>query len=175
MAFEVYGMLHNVAKCPKCKAPSEKIGGCNIMTCARCNTHFCWHCREKLSQDEPYNHFIDPFSGCFAEGKSCRCLYLGILLAQLIIFALTPIIMYFLVLNTLIKKWKLWKLYRPSIDIMRDSHYSQEVMFVSGLLVGSGTMIFMIPIALIACLPTWALMLYRIVKVFAIRFCCCLC
>ena len=174
-AFQVYGMLHNVAKCPNCKAPSEKIDGCNKMTCARCNTHFCWLCREKLSQDKPYDHFEDPLSGCFGNGMSCGGCYIGILLAQLIIFVLTPIILYFLLLYTLIKKWKLWKLYGPSIDVMRDSHYSQEVMFVSGLLVGSGTMIFMIPIALIACVPTWALMLYRIVKVFAIRFCCCLC
>lgn len=34
----------NSKKCPKCKAPCEKIGGCNWMTCLTCTHGFCWLC-----------------------------------------------------------------------------------------------------------------------------------
>ncbi|XP_046353213.2 uncharacterized protein LOC124133049 [Haliotis rufescens] len=30
-------------KCPRCKYPMEKNGGCSHMTC-RCSHHFCWEC-----------------------------------------------------------------------------------------------------------------------------------
>lgn len=32
--------------CPGCRTPTEKISGCNHMTCTSpgCNTHFCWVC-----------------------------------------------------------------------------------------------------------------------------------
>ena len=114
-AFQVYGMLHSVAKCPKCKVRTEKASGCNHMTCARCGTHFCWLCREKMDQEKPENHFVNPFSGCFFTIFSFGSCYLWILLMQLIVFVLTPIIVYFVLLYYLLKKWKLWKLYKPTV------------------------------------------------------------
>lgn len=103
---------------------------------------------------------------------SCGSCYFGIFIMQLIVFALTPIILYFFLLGTLMKKWKIWKLYKPSLDIIIMHDYD-KYLFLPSLLIGSVTMIFMIPITLITCVPVWAFMLYRILKVFAIRFCCC--
>lgn len=40
-------MLQNTKKCPKCRSPIEKNGGCMHMTCrnASCAFEFCWLCR----------------------------------------------------------------------------------------------------------------------------------
>lgn len=40
-------------KCPHCKAPVEKIGGCNKMTC-KCGGIFCWVCGLPI---KGYDHF----------------------------------------------------------------------------------------------------------------------
>ena len=37
---ETKKLVDSMAKCPNCRSPIEKNGGCNYMTCARCNTNF---------------------------------------------------------------------------------------------------------------------------------------
>ena len=43
--------------CPACKTPSEKISGCNKMTCGKCKVSFCWVCKEVIKDKNPYDHF----------------------------------------------------------------------------------------------------------------------
>ncbi|RUS70819.1 hypothetical protein EGW08_021419 [Elysia chlorotica] len=43
----------STSKCPNCKIPVEKIGGCNKMTC-KCGRSFCWVCGISISS---YEHF----------------------------------------------------------------------------------------------------------------------
>lgn len=44
-----------IQRCPRCKAPIEKNGGCNHMTC-KCGAHFCWLCNADITI-RPYDHF----------------------------------------------------------------------------------------------------------------------
>eukprot|EP01117_Protostelium_nocturnum_P014663 TRINITY_DN55_c1_g1_i1.p1 TRINITY_DN55_c1_g1~~TRINITY_DN55_c1_g1_i1.p1 ORF type:complete len:705 (-),score=296.29 TRINITY_DN55_c1_g1_i1:201-2315(-) len=54
--------------CPNCKSPVQKNGGCNHMTCAKCNFHFCWMCMGKFGSgsmggtDGYGNHKCNKFS-----------------------------------------------------------------------------------------------------------------
>ena len=46
----------NVKKCPKCNILIEKNGGCNHMTCPKCEAHICWRCLGVFAAGEIYNH-----------------------------------------------------------------------------------------------------------------------
>ncbi|XP_012724238.3 probable E3 ubiquitin-protein ligase RNF217 [Fundulus heteroclitus] len=37
----------NAQKCPKCKIHIQRTEGCDHMTCAQCNTNFCYRCGER--------------------------------------------------------------------------------------------------------------------------------
>ena len=39
-----------IKKCPSCKIWSEKISGCNHMTCIECGYQWCWLCNEKYDE-----------------------------------------------------------------------------------------------------------------------------
>lgn len=42
---ETYNWIKvNTKSCPKCKTTIEKNGGCNHMSCRKCNYEFCWIC-----------------------------------------------------------------------------------------------------------------------------------
>jgi hypothetical protein len=48
-------------KCPQCKAPTQKISGCNHMTCQHCHEDWCWLCGRHM-EDSHYDGF-SPCSG----------------------------------------------------------------------------------------------------------------
>lgn len=39
--------LHGTKPCPSCGFPTEKVSGCNHMTC-KCKANWCWVCRQQL-------------------------------------------------------------------------------------------------------------------------------
>ena len=49
-----------IKKCPKCHIWSEKISGCNHMTCAECGYQWCWLCNQ---QYEPKHYEIGKCKG----------------------------------------------------------------------------------------------------------------
>jgi ariadne-1 len=51
----------NTKKCPKCKWPIEKNGGCNHMTCRRagCGHEFCWLCMGDYRSHTTCNRHVD--------------------------------------------------------------------------------------------------------------------
>ncbi|KAI0034912.1 hypothetical protein K488DRAFT_76929 [Vararia minispora EC-137] len=54
-------------KCPQCSVQVEKSHGCNHMTCAKCKTHFCYRCGQRLSVNNPYQHFSTPGQKCYQK------------------------------------------------------------------------------------------------------------
>ena len=44
-----YVKQFNVQKCPSCGFGTQKIDGCNHMTCVKCRHNWCWLCRGKYS------------------------------------------------------------------------------------------------------------------------------
>jgi len=59
-------IMKNTTPCPYCSVPCQKGYGCNHMTCAQCQTHFCYICSAWLNPDHPYHHFNEPkFKSCF--------------------------------------------------------------------------------------------------------------
>jgi E3 ubiquitin-protein ligase RNF14 len=47
-------MATNTRKCPGCGVPTDKVFGCNKMTCAYCGQMWCWRCGAAV---EGYDHF----------------------------------------------------------------------------------------------------------------------
>ena len=59
----------NSKQCPNCPAHIERSQGCNKMYCSHCNSHFCWLCGQKLSQQNPYSHFNFHIGASSCAGK----------------------------------------------------------------------------------------------------------
>lgn len=49
-------LLANSIKCPKCKFLSQRISGCNQMTCVKCKTLYCYECGDYWSCHTHHNH-----------------------------------------------------------------------------------------------------------------------
>jgi E3 ubiquitin-protein ligase RNF14 len=78
-------ILKSTSPCPYCSVPCQKSFGCNHMTCAQCDTHFCYLCGAWLNPDHPYRHFNDPKNqSCFqrlmdgAEGDNADMQFGGV-------------------------------------------------------------------------------------------------
>ena len=49
-----YSKNNFVKKCPKCNIITEKITGCNHITCAKCNYQWCWLCNGEYDPEHFY-------------------------------------------------------------------------------------------------------------------------
>lgn len=54
-------------RCPGCDMLIEKSEGCNKMTCPKCDTKYCYRCKGILDPVDPYRHYSDPGSECYAR------------------------------------------------------------------------------------------------------------
>lgn len=57
----------NLQRCPRCKIVVQRSEGCNKMKCTVCSTPFCYLCGEMLYIDDPYEHYRNPLSECYAR------------------------------------------------------------------------------------------------------------
>lgn len=65
MAIEQEGS--NLQRCPKCRLVIQRSEGCNKMKCAVCGTSFCFICGTVLDPNDPYEHFRETESSCYAR------------------------------------------------------------------------------------------------------------
>lgn len=56
-----------IGQCPSCSAYIQRSEGCNKMTCSKCHTFFCNICGDKLNKNDPYEHYNNPMSSCYAK------------------------------------------------------------------------------------------------------------
>jgi hypothetical protein len=53
-------------ECPKCGVLTDKIEGCDHITCPNCNAHWCWKCRFQASTGhEIYDHLVSEHGRIF--------------------------------------------------------------------------------------------------------------
>lgn len=57
----------DLQRCPKCRTVVQRSEGCNKMKCAICDTMFCYLCGVDLYPEDPYAHFKNIKSGCYAR------------------------------------------------------------------------------------------------------------
>jgi hypothetical protein len=167
----------NVASCPFCRTITKKEGGCNHITCYRCQQHWCWICRSKLDKNNYYRHW-DGMFGCIGLKDSCDS-YIMILLLQLFFLPFLPIIVYFLLMRKAMKAG-LWRYYIWIYNIVyqqgeRDSEESVAFSLMFCFLVGTSIMVLMLPVTLVVSPVVMLVQLFRLVWAFSIRFLCCWC
>ena len=86
-----YIRSNNVGKCPHCGFGTEKIDGCNQMTCSKCRNQWCWICGGKYRN----GHFSEAnLFGCpggqFQNNSRCGNVFMKILMLILL-----PLILFF--------------------------------------------------------------------------------
>jgi hypothetical protein len=59
-----------VKECPGCHTPTQKLRGCDHITCTvpRCGTDWCWTCGQAFPNDAIYTHMMDVHHGIYAGG-----------------------------------------------------------------------------------------------------------
>lgn len=59
-----------VKNCPGCKTPTQKMYGCDHITCSmpRCGTHWCWSCGKGFDSRSIYQHMSDEHGGMYTGG-----------------------------------------------------------------------------------------------------------
>lgn len=60
-------IIMNTVQCPLCEMSYEKSGGCNHMTCTRCENHFCFICRKIIMNKNVLDHYQDPETVCYRK------------------------------------------------------------------------------------------------------------
>ena len=96
-----------VKQCPKCGMWTEKIDGCNHMTCIECKYQWCWLCRGEYSE---IHFFIGRCAGLqynekkYFQNKFCILLYnfLMFFIIRICLWIIGPyLITYYFIIDTI--------------------------------------------------------------------------
>ena len=64
-------ILVNAKDCPSCGVMTEKIDGCNHITCTNCNTHWCFLCKfVQTPEMYIYNHLSRVHGGFYEDDEN---------------------------------------------------------------------------------------------------------
>lgn len=89
------GAMKGTKPCPQCGIITEKISGCNHMTCGTCKTHWCWVCGKSF-ENISWHYNPGNLSGClqFQESESLT----GTLLFRFLRLLMLPVVVFSLLL-----------------------------------------------------------------------------
>ena len=60
----------NAFKCPQCKVPTQRDGGCPSMACTKCSCYWCYNCGQSLSSKSFYG-LLGSHNGCKWDVNAC--------------------------------------------------------------------------------------------------------
>jgi hypothetical protein len=78
-----------IGKCPRCRSPFEKNGGCPLMTCTVCQLSYCWVCG--LEDGLCHNLFGGPIMCSFFTILQTLNCFLSFIL-QILLFIFLPVL-----------------------------------------------------------------------------------
>ncbi|KAK0640833.1 hypothetical protein B0T16DRAFT_418537 [Cercophora newfieldiana] len=62
------GIKTFIKECPGCQTPTEKMGGCDHITCPVCAAHWCFYCGKQAEFDNIYKHMSEEHGGFYDGG-----------------------------------------------------------------------------------------------------------
>jgi hypothetical protein len=100
-----YMATHDVIKCPNCGFGTEKIDGCNHMTCGKCSYNWCWICRGRY-----YSGHFGEFNifGCPGGQFSDHSNWINFLLKFLMLIAIPFILLLGPIVGLMIAYTECW-------------------------------------------------------------------
>lgn len=100
------GALKGTKPCPNCGIITEKISGCNHMTCATCRTHWCWICGQSF-ENISWHYNPGNLNGCLqfqdSESETSTMLFRCLRLLMLPVVAVSLLL--FFVCSLLLIVW----------------------------------------------------------------------
>jgi len=101
-------ILEGTRPCPSCGITTDKISGCNHMTCATCGSDWCWMCGEAITNIGWHYSPSNP-NGCaqfgddISSGRSMKCLRICLLpVSILTLILLVPCVLILLLVSPVI-------------------------------------------------------------------------
>ena len=154
-----YMANNDVVKCPNCGFGTEKIDGCNHMTCAKCQYDWCWVCKGKYRS----GHFSElNIFGCpgdqFTDDTQCCNIFKKVF----VLIAIPFILLFGPIVGLSVGCYQCWSYSARRREKMLVCLVFTFLQFPFALMLGSAAGLLAFALLLI---PAYILQLYRLLNV----------